>query len=319
MMRMLLGLLAILFALASAPAAFAQSCNFSYTPSSSMAFGNIDVTDNTVFDTTITLNITCTGGNNRFVRVCPSIGSGTGGAIATTRYLLSGANQMTFNIYQDSGHATIWGSYFWGFAPLPPTIDLRLPPAGSGTATATLYARINASQTTLPAGTYSSNFTGNHTAFAYDYRNAGTCNAIGNTNSTQVPFTAAATNVKSCTVTASDLNFGAVASLSSNLDVDGSASVTCTNQTPYRVLLDDGLTGTGPTSRRMTLGGNHVTYGLYRDAARTLAWGDNSGVNSLSGTGSGNAQTIDIYGRVPPQTIPPAGTYSDTIVITVEY
>ncbi len=319
MMQRLFGLLTILLAVASAPAAFAQSCNFSYTPSSSMDFGNIDVTDNTVFDTTITLNITCTGGNNRNVRVCPSISSGTGGAISTTRYLLNGANQMTFNIYQDSGHGTIWGSYFWGFAPLPPTIDLRLPPAGTGTATATLYARINAGQTTLPAGTYSSAFSGSHTRFAYAYRNVGNCNAIGSTNATQVPFSVTTANVASCNVTATNLDFGPVNNLSGNLDVNGSASVTCTNQLPYKVLLDDGLTGTGPTSRRMTLGGNHVTYGLYRDAARTLAWGDTSGVNSLSGTGSGNAQTIDIYGRVPPQTIPPAGTYSDTIVITVEY
>lgn len=319
MMRRFFGLMTMLLAVSSAPSAFAQVCSFSYTPAATLDFGNIDVTDNTTFATAITLDISCTGPNNMRVRVCPNIGSGTGGAIATTRYLVNGADQMTFNIYQDAGYGTIWGSYFWGLPPLPPTINLRLPPAGTGTASATLYARIDLGQTTLPAGTYASSFAGGHTLFAYADRNVGNCNAIGTTNATQVPFSVTATNVAACDVTASDLNFGTVSNLSGNLDVDGSATITCTNQTDYRILLDDGLTGTGPTTRRMTLGGNHVTYGLYRDAARTLPWGDIAGVNSEPGTGTGSAQTIDIYGRVPPQSIPPAGTYSDTVVITVEY
>jgi spore coat protein U-like protein len=316
MMRILLSLAVTISSMTLSSPINAQSCNFTL---GNVNFGNIDVTANTTFTASATLSISCTGGNSRNVRVCPSIGSGTGGANASTRWLVNGATQMTFNLFQNNTYTTIWGSYFWAFAARPPTIDLRLPPAGSGTASATVYARVAAGQTTLPAATYSSAFSGTNTAFAYAYRNVGTCSVIGSSNATQVPFTATARNVATCRVTAADLNFGSVSNLTGNHDANGSASVTCTNQSPYRVLLSNGLTGTGPTNRKMTLGANSVTYGLYRDAGRTLPWGNTSGVDSLSGTGSGFAQTIDIYGRVPPQSVPPPGAYQDTIVMTVEY
>ncbi|MCW3725648.1 MULTISPECIES: spore coat protein U domain-containing protein [Pseudomonadota] len=30
-------------------------------------------------------------------------------------------------------------------------------------------------------------------------------------------------------------------------------------------------------------------------------------------------QNVSVYGRVPPQTSPPAGSYADTIVVTVTF
>ncbi|MCR6502850.1 spore coat protein U domain-containing protein [Shinella sp. CPCC 101442] len=39
----------------------------------------------------------------------------------------------------------------------------------------------------------------------------------------------------------------------------------------------------------------------------------------MSGTGSGSQQDITIYGRVPAQNTPLAGTYTDTVVVTVTY
>jgi spore coat protein U-like protein len=255
------------------------------------------------------------------VRVCPNIGSGTGDPTASNpRRLANGANLMSYNLYQDSGYATIWGSHLWPYVPLPPTVDISLAPAGSGSATRTIYARISAGQQTLPALAYSSSFAGGHTSIRYAYTNAGTCAQIGGGGSGgTAPFTVSATNVKTCRVTANDLNFGSASSLSSNIDVNGSASVTCSNLTPYRVLLNNGLNGSGPTTRKMKLGAHTVSYGLYRDAARTLVWGNTSGVNSLSGTGNGSAQALTTYGRVPAQALPPPGTYSDTVVMTVEY
>ncbi|MEZ5926572.1 MAG: spore coat U domain-containing protein [Hyphomicrobiaceae bacterium] len=306
----------ILLAFAASPAQ-AQSCTFSI---SNISFGNIDVTLNTPYTATATFTANCTGLNNRRVRICPNIGSGTGDPVAyDPRKLANGATRLSYNLFSDSGYSTIWGSNLWPFPPTPPELVLRLPPAGSGTVSATIYAQIPAGQQTLPALTYTSSFAGGHTAISYAYTAVGNCSAIGAMNAVQVPFTVSATNVAACRVTAADLDFGTVANLTSNVDQSGSASITCTNQSTYRVLLDDGLTGTGPTDRRMTLGANDVTYGLYRDAARTLAWGDTSGVNSLAGTGTGTAQTVPIHGRVPPQTMPSPGTYSDTIVMTVEY
>ena len=69
----------------------------------------------------------------------------------------------------------------------------------------------------------------------------------------------------------------------------------------------------------MTFGGNAVTYGLYRDAAHALPWGKQPGSNSLPGVGTALIQTLPVYGLVPVQTTPPAGTYTDTIVVSVTF
>lgn len=74
------------------------------------------------------------------------------------------------------------------------------------------------------------------------------------------------------------------------------------------------------TTRRMVSAGRYVVYGLYQDAARSKPWGTNTGSGeTLSGTGTGLTQSHTVYGRVAPQSAPPAGTYTDTVVVTVTY
>jgi spore coat protein U-like protein len=71
-----------------------------------------------------------------------------------------------------------------------------------------------------------------------------------------------------------------------------------------------------------TIGGStyYLTYELYRNAARSLRWGDTLNVDTVGGTGSGSAQQLTIYGRVPPVTgQPPAGTYNDLVQVTITY
>jgi spore coat protein U-like protein len=58
---------------------------------------------------------------------------------------------------------------------------------------------------------------------------------------------------------------------------------------------------------------------LYSDALRTLNWG-NTSASWVSGTGTGAAQTLTVYGLIPLQTTPaPATDYADTVTITVTY
>jgi spore coat protein U-like protein len=315
---LLLAALHALSLLAGAGEAAAQLCFFSIT--NPIDFNTIDVTANTTFSTTGTFSALCIGQANRTVRICPNINTGTGNpASGVPRGLANGVNILNYNLYQDAAYTTVWGSHLWAFAPTPPTINLPLGGSGFAATSRTIYAQVNAGQQTLPAGLYTSSFAGAQTAIAYAYTSAGSCAAIGSTNAQQVGFTVRATVSTTCRVAGNTLDFGTVALLSSDVDSNGSSAVTCTNGTPYRVLLDNGLTGTGPTNRKMTLGGSEVVYGLYRDAARSQPWGDISGTNSLSATGTGLAQSHTIYGRVPPQMTPATGTYSDTIVISVEY
>lgn len=126
----------------------------------------------------------------------------------------------------------------------------------------------------------------------------------------------------SCTVTAGTLAFGPQSSLQSNVDQQGTFSVTCTNTTPYTVALDAGANGASVTTRRMKGGVSNtefVNYALFLNNTRSTNWGTTTGTDTLGGTGNGSAQTLTVYGRIPPQTLASPGSYNDSVVITVTY
>jgi len=126
---------------------------------------------------------------------------------------------------------------------------------------------------------------------------------------------------EACSVSATDLGYGAYDPLSAtDNDATTSMNVTCTLTTTYDVGLDAG-TGTGATTtvRIMEFGANTLNYALYQDAGRTTIWGENVGVDTVSGTGTGSAQALTIYGRIPAlQSVTP-GAYSDLITVTVTF
>ena len=62
---------------------------------------------------------------------------------------------------------------------------------------------------------------------------------------------------------------------------------------------------------------HYLNYQLYSDSARGTVW-DN--VTGTTLTGSGIAQGLTVYGRLPGgQLSAPAGAYSDTITATVSF
>lgn len=125
----------------------------------------------------------------------------------------------------------------------------------------------------------------------------------------------------SCSViSASAINFGTVTAIGANIDQTSTLTVNCSATTPYNVGLSVGG-GSGATyaTRMMTNGANAVTYSLYRDASRTLVWGETIGTDTVAGTGNAANQTITIYARTPPQSVPPPGAYSDSVTITITY
>lgn len=125
-------------------------------------------------------------------------------------------------------------------------------------------------------------------------------------------------NACQITTAPSDLDFGTQGPLTANVDIQTTFGVTCTDQAAYNVGMDAGQHASGG-SNRMTDGTNFVSYALYQDSGRTTAWGNTVGTDTEAGTGNGNAQTITVYGRVPPQTTPPAGNYSDIVAVTVTF
>jgi len=100
-------------------------------------------------------------------------------------------------------------------------------------------------------------------------------------------------------------------------DNAGSVDVTCTNGGTYTVSANNGANAL-VNQRRMqsNRSGSTATlnYGLYTDTGRTNAFTTSSQL-----IGNGAAQTFSIYGRMPAQTATEAGTYVDTVQLTVSY
>jgi spore coat protein U-like protein len=305
----------------SAPAHAAPiSCGFSIT---NLNFGTVDLTLNTAIDSTATLSASCTGDAGTVVRICPNINAGSGGTTSgSPRFMLSGSDKLNFDLYQDAARTIVWGSYLWGYSSYTaPTIDITLNGSGSGNATATIYGRISSGQQSLPpSSSYSSSFSGSNTQIAYAAAGVGTCAAIGNQNATSAAFTVSASYSATCSVSAATLNFGSTGVLAAALDGTTSLTATCSATTPYAIGLDGGNAGASdPTQRKMSNGGAQITYGLYQNAARSQPWGNSAGTNTVAGAGTGSGQALTVYGRVPTQTTPAPGTYSDSIVVTLTY
>lgn len=134
-------------------------------------------------------------------------------------------------------------------------------------------------------------------------------------------FQVTATVPDECIISATDMAFGNY-SVTAGTAVDGATtlSVTCSGGTAYEVSLDAGAgSGATATTRKMTSGANTLDYSLYQDAGRTQVWGDTAGSNTVSGSGTGSAQTINVYGRISASQAAAAGAYSDTITATISF
>ncbi len=310
---------ALLLVVLQSISAQAQSCNFSMT---NVDFGSVNLLLGGTPATTGTFTATCSGTANSTITICPNINEGTGGSSSgDPRHLKAGARTANYNLFQDAAHSQIWGSYTWGFSPRPPVLSLTLNGAGTGSATATVYAALSASQPALTGTNYQSGFNGPQTSIDYGYAPGHSCSTLS-ARATRAPFTVNMTNDKACNILTSDLDFGTLTSLATPHTATTSIGVTCTSGLPYNIGLSNGSGGgTGPTARRMTNPSTtqFVTYGIYSDAGHTLPWGGTIGTNTVASSGTGLTQNFTAYGQIPTQTQPPSGQYIDTIIVTVSY
>jgi len=123
-----------------------------------------------------------------------------------------------------------------------------------------------------------------------------------------------------CTLSAATLAFADQTGLIIGANVDDTANVTvnCTNTAPYELGFGPGNNNQG--GRRMADGsGNFINYNIYGDFGRISVLTALGGGSTINGFGDGNDQTLVVYGRVPPQTVTAVGTYTDQVVMTLEY
>ena len=169
---------------------------------------------------------------------------------------------------------------------------------------------------------YSQTFGGNTTSInaGFYLLGAPTCASLTASNGT-FPFSATANVINNCNISATNVSFGTASVLSGALTATGSITAQCTNGDAWKIALSGGSSG-NVTARQMQRsgGGGTIGYGLYTDAARSIAWGDGTGGSStVTGVGTGNSQAVTVYGAVPAQTTPAPGNYSDTITATISF
>ena len=142
-------------------------------------------------------------------------------------------------------------------------------------------------------------------------------------------LTVQATVVANCTVSAATLSFGnydpLVTHAATDLDVSQALSIKCTKGTAATSIdLDNGSNYSG--GRRMKTGSNYLSYELYKNSGRTSVWstGATNGVVPDTSTSKNSDLTVGgaaltVYGRVPQNQDVSSGSYSDTVVITINF
>jgi spore coat protein U-like protein len=123
----------------------------------------------------------------------------------------------------------------------------------------------------------------------------------------------------SCVVTNGSLAFGtgSITVLATfNIIGTGSFGVNCSSGAPYAITLGNGSNFSGGVRRMSNGSTGFLNYNLYTNSTRTNLW---IGATSVSGTGTGANQTINVWGRVPGGVSVPSGAYTDTVQITVTY
>lgn len=179
-----------------------------------------------------------------------------------------------------------------------------------------LYLR-TATGVNVPAGTYTDTITLNWTYHICFVGVLGVCAYTDGTATSTVNVSLHVSN--DCYLdSAPDVNFGSAALPEEFAGVSNALSVRCTRNATFTI----NLTGINPVSndwRQMSgsSGGKNyfLQYQLYK--ADGSVWGKD---NDLTAVGSGTSQSIPYSAKInATQPGQPAGTYSDTVTVTVSY
>jgi spore coat protein U-like protein len=133
-----------------------------------------------------------------------------------------------------------------------------------------------------------------------------------------------------CVVLASPVSFGVYSPFdAAPVTGSGSVSVQCSLagllsiDVQYTIQLSPGSNG-GYADRRLVNGTRVLSYNLYTNGARTSVWGNGSAGTSTVTDGYllgllTTTRGYPVYGLIPAGQNVPAGTYNDTIVVTIDY
>lgn len=324
---------AALFPSSASAAVTGVSCYV--TGSGYLDFGAVNLFEGNT-DAVITVSYTCgataSPSGTAYVDLCVDLGTGSGGSTYSPRLMAptSGSTGLTlqYNFYSDAARTVIVGSSASGSYP-PLSLNVQFPVTNyysTYSGTITLYARVPSGQgnaISSPNLYYQSNFTGTASALKYGWSATSapaSCTAGTGTASVGLGIQVQAHIQSGCFVaTATDLDFGqSVAAITANKDQASGISIACTSTSPWQIGLSNGAHYSNSSRHMVGASGALISYQLYRNAARTLLWGNTLNSDTVTGTGAASTQ-VPVYGRIPPQTAAGAGVYSDIVTVTLTY
>ncbi len=132
-----------------------------------------------------------------------------------------------------------------------------------------------------------------------------------------------------CDVTATGLNFGNY-DVFSPIPVDSTASINVTCNIPpqnpqaplaVNISLSPGISGSFVPRAMQSTGGDTLNYNLYSTASMSTIWGDGGGSSSVQTAfvTKDMPWNATLFGRIPAQQNVRAGSYSDTITVTIDF
>ena len=135
--------------------------------------------------------------------------------------------------------------------------------------------------------------------------------------------------LQSCSVSATAVNFGTYSPLSgSAAQSTGTVAVVCQVLlvglfVSWTVTLSTGSSG-NYGARQLQSGANSLSYNLYTNAARTSVWGDGTSSTSVISANpflivGSNSVNYTVYGSIAAGQDRPAGSYTDTLTVTMTY
>lgn len=135
--------------------------------------------------------------------------------------------------------------------------------------------------------------------------------------------------LETCMVSANPVAFGNYDPVSATpLDATGQVTVTCTAvvsiSVSYVIQISPGSSGSASARTMAGVPGSSLPYNLYTTSARSTIWGDGSGGTGTVSDGYALAlllvaRNYPVYARIPARAAVVAGSYTDTLVITVNY
>lgn len=301
-------------------------------PSSTASFGSVTtfVVNTTASATSTNANVNCGAGssvsllgNNQitFQLTGATTTSGTRGTLKRSGD--TGTDNIPLQLCIDSACATeltIGGSaYVFNQAVLLNLAGLL----GSLNFAIPVYLRTVPGQT-VAAGTYTVTLN-----MAVTYRVCTGLSLLGlclteQTGSGVIPITVTLNVTNDCTtITAPNISFGSAPLVGSFSAVSQTINVVCSKGSAYTVGLSNGSYASG-TQRQMASGTNRLSYEIYKGTSSNR-WGPTgtdrySSANSTSVSTDGLTRGFNYTARIlTTQNTPPAGNYTDSVVVDVSF